>query len=160
MRSASKRFVAGALIAVTSTFVWAVCAFSWSGRQNRDWLLDAFFLALHAVVFSSWYVLPIGGVLGVRLPKIVRGCTRGSAFLRGALVGFCAGIVATGWTTLLFEWPRLFGHPPNRPWWQMVVYFSTMIPVCVLWVGVWACRWRRIAEPCAGGNAASPRASV
>ena len=126
-------------------------ACGWGTPHPPDWwaLLA---LAAYAVLITSWFVLPMGALLGVVMPSVVRGCSFGSAIFRGTLLGISAGVLAAGLTTLFL----LFNVGPEIELRNVrdlfVLYSSTMVPFCALWVGVWACRWRRRAEPGAAPN--------
>jgi len=158
-----KRSVVGALIAVSGAFVWAMFELVWRGDGPQGWGVPL--MAACAVLMTSWFVVPMGCLLGWILPAVIRHRSLGQAFIRGALLGVVAGVVAVGLTILFLEWPLLSGQgiiSDREAWLQGVrrdfLHFAaTMIPICVLWVGVWACRWRTIAEPCASANGAPRR---
>jgi hypothetical protein len=164
MASTGKRTIAGALIALGGAYVWALVAFMANGWGKGElWSIPL--VAGYAVLITSWFVLPIGGLLGLAMPSFIRGCSGGAALFRGALLGVCAGAMAAGLTTVFMEWPSFSvqGTIVDRGAWLRVArseftrFATTMIPFCALWVGVWACRWRKIAEPYAAANGVSPR---
>src|SRR5207302_5259111 len=84
MTSLGKRIVAGALIAAGGAFVWAFADFMAQNWRGGDRLFEVLALAAYAVLLTSWFVLPMGGILGVIMPRVVRGCSTRTAFFRGA----------------------------------------------------------------------------
>ena len=161
MLPTGKRILFGALIAVSGAYAWAFAWAVWFTRASS--LPGCVVGAAYAVLVTSWFVLPIGAFLGAIMPAAVRACSRRRAILRGALLGICAGLLAAILSTVFIEWRSLI-----QGWAQLrilcrqfIAYAATMLPVCILWVTVWACRWRDLAEPSDGANAAlgAPRSS-
>jgi len=154
MTDLGKRIVAGALIAIGGAFVWAVPAFAWTGRQTTNFIFESLALAAYAVLMTSWFVLPIGGILGAVMPRVVRGSSQGQAFWRGLLLGLLVRILAAVLTTVMMEWPMITGSATivNTNLWSRGVYerfffyASTMCVVCGPWVAVWAMRWNPRAK--------------
>jgi len=144
-----KRIVIGALIATSGAFVWAVLVFGWSERHSSDWLMGVPFTAAYAVLIASWFVLPMGGVLGALMPSVIRGCSTRRALVYGLVLGALAGLAAATLTTMLMEWSFITGEATivDRQGWlgsvrgEFTGYLTTMTPICVVWVGVWASRW-------------------
>jgi hypothetical protein len=151
-----KRILAGASIAARGAFAWALVNFISQGRRFGAGLVQIPFAAAYAVLVTSWFVLPIGGVLGAAMPRVVRDCSGRAAFFRGAVLGVSVAVLAAILTTLFIEWPMLSGSATivdHEAWErnvrdQFVGYLATMIPICALWVGVWAKRWRNQKVPC------------
>src|SRR5215467_12702502 len=151
MKPPGKRILAGALIAASGAFVWALITFEPGGTRLSEFLGAIPLLAAYAVLITSWFVLPMGGVIGLVMPRIVRDCSAGAAFLRGILVGVGAGLVAAILTTVFMEWPVLSGRATivDRAGWERMVrdrfigHARTMIPICAAWVGYWAYRWSK-----------------
>jgi len=157
MTSLAKRIVVGAFIAACGAFVWALVVFEASGRSPIEWWFGGIpfwgipLAAGYAVLIASWFVLPIGGVLGALMPAVVRGCSRRRAFIRGFFLGICAALVAAIFTMILTEWPDISRHATivdRAVWWQSVrdaflCCLVTMTPICAVWVGVWALLWSR-----------------
>lgn len=144
----TKRTALGALIAASGAFAWALI-FCGSGMGGEPWYATLV-VALYAVAITSWFVLPIGGVLGALMPRLVRGLNGRKAFLRGTVVGIGVGVLAATLTIAFFEWPALSGSAiilDPSAWLQSIrrqfgYFLPTMIPVCAIWVGLWAYRWR------------------
>ena len=136
------------LIAMGSAFVWAFITFALRWHR-KNWLLEVSFWAAYAVLVSSWFVLPLGAVLGIAMPKIVRDCSSKSALLRGALVGIGVAAMAALLTSVTMEWSAITGAATivDQEGWQRAVVrnfainFASMSLVCSVVVGVWAARW-------------------
>jgi hypothetical protein len=151
MTPLGKRIVSGAFIAASGAFVWAIPVFLWTNRSYSDWLWSAPLSAGYSVVITSWFVLPIGGIIGAVMPFVVRNCSRRLAVARGCMLGLCVGLIAATLTTLMMEWPSLSGQTTIvnlEAWWQSVrqlffSYAASMCLVCVVWVGAWALRWSK-----------------
>lgn len=153
MTPLGKRIVAGGLIAVGGAFVWALLIFTYGLLQSHnpgETIFHAVAYAAYAVILTSWFVLPMGGMLGVIMPTVIRGCSRRSAFVRGALLGVCAAVIAAIFTIVVIDqWPYFSGRATivDRAAWERNVRagfiraLMTMVPVCAIWVGVWAYRW-------------------
>ena len=107
-----------------------------------------------AVLFSSWFVIPIGATLGFVLPKVVKTRNMIRAFSIGAALGLIAGAVAALFTQLFVMYlPRpglSIGGANDQLWWEefwrlsrlLVVRFSV---VSALWVGTIAAWLRKRA---------------
>jgi hypothetical protein len=107
-----------------------------------------------AVLFSSWFVIPIGATLGFALPRVVKTRSIVMAFAIGAALGLIAGSVAAFFTQLFVMYlptPGLsIGGVNDKLWWEefwrlsrlLVVKFSI---VSALWVGTIAVRLRKRA---------------
>jgi len=155
----SKRIISGAFIAASGAFVWALIVFTFTANfsfrvdlwQQGGWLFEVPTYAAYAVLVTSWFVLPIGGILGAAMPRIIRGCSSRTIFHRGILIGILTGIVAAILTMLVREWPALSGNAEivNRDAWLRSVwrtfgfYIWTMSVLCSVWVVVWAFRWSK-----------------
>lgn len=151
MTSLGKRIMAGVLIAASGAFTWALMAFSWGNRHGPDWPWSTPIYAAYAVLITSWFVLPLGALIGVVMPSVISGCPSSRAFGRGLLLGCSIGLVAAVLTTLMMKWPYLTGQATivDRGAWlnsvRLELFFNaaTMCAVCALWVGVWASCWSR-----------------
>jgi hypothetical protein len=154
MTTLGKQIVAGALLAVSGAFVWALFSFSyWFVKSHNpgETVFSGVVFAGYAVFVASWFVLPIGAVIGVTLPRVIERCSPRNALLRGAVLGIVAAIVAAILTSILMEWATITGQATivdREAWWRSVTrrfFFDllTMSCVCALWVGVWAARWSR-----------------
>jgi hypothetical protein len=157
MTSLGKRVMAGALITACGAYVWAFLIFGWWGwseSHGAEKVLGLFFIPAYALLITSWFVLPMGGIIGAFMPSVVRSCTSRQAFIRGFILGICASLVAALLTMVLLEWPFISGHATKVDpyWWpdvsrQFLLYLLTMAPICGLWVGVWALRWSKRVWP-------------
>lgn len=152
--SLGKRIVAGMLIAVAGAFVWAVLSCTYwffQGHNPGETIFTVIGYAGYAVLVASWFVLPLGGLLGALLPRLVQGCIGRRAFGRGALLGVAVAVVAAVLTTLTMEWPTISGQATivnreawERSLWRMLLFnIVSMSLVCSAWVGVWALRWSK-----------------
>jgi hypothetical protein len=59
-----------------------------------DVVLGAVLLPLYGVFVFSWYVVPLGVLLGAVMPKVVAGRSRRSAFFIGAAMGAVVAIMS------------------------------------------------------------------
>ena len=154
MTPLGKRIIAGAVIAAGGAFVWAFLIFGWWGwseERGAQRIFGLFFLPAYALFVTSWFVLPVGGIIGAAMPSVVRGCLGRQAFMRGFILGLCVGLVAALLTMVMSEWPVISGRAikVDPYWWRALVrwflfYVATMAPLCGFWVGIWAYRWRKI----------------
>jgi hypothetical protein len=158
LSSIGRRIVQGMLVAASGAFVWSsLCFFG----NTKGSLFEIITFSAYALFLTSWFVLPIGGVLGLTMPRLVRGCSAIIALLRGALVGICVGLMAAVLTIIFTEWPTLFGTATivDRTAWEHFIrhqfgsYLTTMTPICAAWVGIWALRLRRKVLPDSGAPA-------
>ncbi len=157
MTSLGKRVMAGAFIAACGAYVWAFLIFGWwdwSESQGAERILGLFFIPAYALLITSWFVLPMGGIIGAFMPFVVHGCMSRQAFIRGFILGICSSLVAALLTMVLLEWPIISGQATKVDpyWWpdvrrQFLDYLLTMAPICGLWVGVWALRWSKRVWP-------------
>ena len=155
MTHLGKRIVAGALIAAGGAFVWALISFTyWFFQRHNpgETIFHVVVYAGYAVLVASWFVLPMGGVPGALMLRVVRGCSPRTAFLRGALLGIGAAVIAAIFTIVFtYEWAVPSGRATivDREAWErgvrnrLIGYLTSMIPVCAIWVGVWAYRWSK-----------------
>ncbi len=159
MTHLGKRILAGALIAAGGAFVWALLSFAYWFYQHHnpgETILHVVVYAGYAVLVASWFVLPMGGILGALMMRVVRGCSPRRALVRGALLGIGAGVIAAIFTIVFIdEWAVLSGPATivdraagergvrNR----LIGYLTSMIPVCGIWVGIWAYRWSKREWP-------------
>lgn len=75
MTPVGKRIAAGALIAVGGAFVWALIEFtSQSSRQSFEFF-GILMLAGYALLITSWFILPLGAIFGVIMPRVIRDCS-------------------------------------------------------------------------------------
>lgn len=143
MMALYKRIGIGALIAELGAFIWANIIFG--GEKDLPFWQTPF-VAGYAVLITSWFVFPIGGVLGAIMPSIARNCSVGQAFVRGAMIGLFVGLIAAVLTTILMHWSYISGTGTivDRQGYlemarrEFTGYAVTMIPFCVVWVGIWA----------------------
>jgi hypothetical protein len=158
MTSLGKRIVGGAGIAAGGAFVWALFSFAYwfSQRHNPgETLFHVIMYAGYAVVVASWFVLPLGAMIGVVMPHVVSRCSRRAAFFRGAVVGVGTAVIAALLTSVLMEWATITGQATivdRDAWWRAVTHrfvfnLTTMSLICAVWVGVWAVRWSRKVWP-------------
>jgi hypothetical protein len=149
MKPIGRRILVGMIIAAGSAFLWAFIMVSIRGGWENSLIVVPFWAA-YAVLFSSWYVLPMGAVLGVIMPWIVHNCSVRSAWLRGALVGVGVAVIAASLTSVTRQWPTISGVATivdQSAWRRAAVRdFSidliSMALVCGVIVGIWAVRWR------------------
>jgi hypothetical protein len=131
MKPPFKRVLEGALVAASGAFVWATITFS-AEKGQGDSFFSVLAFAAYAVLLASWFVLPLGGIIGVLMPTVARGSSR-FVLLRGTLIGIAAAVVAAGITKLTF----------SSESGSFIKILATMIPICVLWIGVWTYHWNR-----------------
>jgi hypothetical protein len=155
MTPLTKQIGGGVSIAVSGAFLWALFRFSYwfsHGANPGKTIIDVIVYTAYAVFVASWFVIPLGIFVGVFMPKLIRRCSPGTAFLRGAMLGVFAAFVAALLTSVLMEWASITGvatRVDREAWWNEVTHrflfdFATMSFICALWVGVWAARrsWR------------------
>lgn len=94
----------------------------------RGWRIVATFVPLMAVFYTSWAVIPIGAALGMLVPRLASGKSRGRAALQGALFGAGAGLVTGICLTTAFGFT-----------WGASSLILSMAVYSALWVGAYAC---------------------
>ena len=146
----SRRVIAGALIASCGAFVWSLIWIVWEQRyrSSPDW--TAMLVGpVYFVLVSSWFVFPLGGLLGGWLPRLVAQTRRGASFVCGSLLGVlvaCAALVVEFAPVVLHTVGSGIGGQQLELVQSSVLhmalgYAATMIPLAAMWVGVWAVRW-------------------
>ena len=79
----------------------------------------------YSVLVASWFVLPLGAILGIVMPRVASGCSRRTAVFRGSLVGISAAVIAALITSVLLEWPTITGSATivdHDAWWRAVTH--------------------------------------
>lgn len=129
MTTHSRTSLWGIANAIGAAFVWAllVIGYDWRGK---DWFPGIPSAAALAVLAAIWYVVPLGALVGLALPRLVKNHSGWQAFLRGAGVGL---IVACITALLLSQGDEQ----------SFLADMVTMFPVCAIWLGVWAARMTR-----------------
>lgn len=146
-----RRVISGICMSLTGAMAWAVVClvgpYLWADTTSYSRrLLECAVIAVYAVGITSWFVVPIGGLLGFFLPRMLVGLGRWETFWRGAQFGALSGLVVaillgvgsgrsngTGW-----EWfTSLLADAGNKTW----LLARTMIPLCAIWVGFWVLSW-------------------
>ncbi len=111
------------LIAVVSALVWSFLWTLVTSSRNELWP-DLIALPFHGTLMTSWFILPLGGILGACLPRLsalhsVCGSTLIGGGVGGA-IGFLCAIL-----TSKFVWQLEFKN------------YASMIPFCAFVVGFW-----------------------
>jgi hypothetical protein len=115
----------------------------WGNRSAADYL----FLPLYGVLVTSWYVTPIGALLGVLMHRYVRERSLPASVLAGAGIGLVVGVIVALLTVLWEQWPALFGSATNVEvsagserylLSRFIMYTRGMAVLCALWIGTWA----------------------
>jgi hypothetical protein len=114
----------GCAVAVSGAFIWITQFTVWNG-----W--DAILFGAYAVLIASWFVIPIGLLLGYLLPSFVAGASTFRAMLTG--VAFGVGSAVLAW---LFTGISGFGER------HMLL---SMMAVCSGLVALWSVRVARTA---------------
>ena len=153
LKPLSRRIVSGALIGASGALAWSLAWSVWEqhDRSPPDWaamLLGPPFF----VLVSSWFVLPVGGLLGAWLPRLVEGSRPGVAFASGSVLGglvACAALVAAFAPVVLHTVGSGIGGQQLEMVQSSVLqrslgYGVTMIPLAAVWVGVWATCWSKV----------------
>jgi hypothetical protein len=145
----TRRVVSGALIAASAAFVWSLVWSVWEQRgwSSPDWP-TVLFGPLFFVLASSWFVFPLGGLLGVWLPRLVERLRAGASFACGSVLGVlvgCAALVVAFAPVVLHTVGSGIGGQQLEMVQSSVLhralgYAATMIPLAAVWVGVWAVR--------------------
>jgi hypothetical protein len=149
-----KRRTVGAAMGAGGAFLWATAFVGWNNRNSPDWPWSTPFYAAYCVLVASWFVLPLGAVVGTILPRLVAGRTALLVFSRGFLAGVAVGVIAATITVLWSNTPTLTGQTTivNYPAWkrglvsQFVQVAASMSTVCAFWVGIWAVGIKRIED--------------
>lgn len=156
LRPSLKNVLRGVLATVACAYVYALLLLVFSSDFLQETLANKLrillFIPLYMLLVTSWFVLPMGGVLGAVLPSLVRGRSGREAFVRGMALGVFAGILAACLTTLWMNLPSPSASDVkivDREAWlrgirrDFMWYLLTMTPLCAVWVAVWAYRWRK-----------------
>jgi hypothetical protein len=128
MTPLGKQITTGMAQSTLGAFIWAVI-FSLIHllRGSATWSDVAWFPPI-GVLYSSWFVLPFGILLGAALPCLARRCSTICAIVCSGLLGAAVGALAA-YLTARFVWRAAFQE-----------YAVTMIPFCSVWLAGWA--WR------------------
>lgn len=155
----TQRIVSGALIAASGAFVWSGIWIVWQagGRRSLDWS-DWLVGPLLSVVGTSWFVFPVGGLLGVWVPRLVARLQAGASFACGSVLGIlvgCAALVVTFAPVALHLVSSDIGIEQLEIVQSSVLhaafgYGVTLLPLAAVWVGIWAVRstWK-LSNDCA-----------
>ncbi len=144
--------IEGSLVALSGAFIWAFLFIVWEGGGPYYRWIDTGLWSGYAVLVSSWFVIPIGALLGVLVPQVAQGhrCI-GGVVKTGTFIGVLTGIMVATLALTMEEWPMLMGRTTivdelvwsQSVWRRYLEFLATMIPVCALWVATWSSlRWR------------------
>jgi hypothetical protein len=75
------------------------------------------------LAFSFWFVIPIGMVLGVLIPKLFADRSAAAAASGGALLGFAAGFIGGLLLSLFLSWLSISSGTGR----SLHLYFSLVI---------------------------------
>src|SRR3954467_10518830 len=93
----------GALSALGVAYAYVVLLMVCAGERPST---EAYvLLPLWAVLHTSWFVIPVGAVLGLAIPRWFGGCSPAVAALAGAGVGALAGLLIAVLTVVWEQWP-------------------------------------------------------
>ncbi len=93
-------------MAASGAFVWALLSFSYwffQGHNPGETVFHIIVYAAHAVFVASWFVLSLGGLIGVVMPSVIKPCSQRTAFFKGAVLGVFAAIITVVLTSFSME---------------------------------------------------------
>jgi len=140
-------------MAAGGAYLWAFAYGLWQdhgiGGLGRLVLLLAG--AAYFTLVSSWFVLSLGGLLGVWMPRLVEGARSWVSFVFGSILGALVGCAAV---LINFVPSALHTAGSGISGLQLELVQSsllqtalknvvTMIPFAAVWVGLWAVRTGR-----------------
>lgn len=124
-RTNVKNALRGVVIALAAAYFFAVLLIAVTdGPGGLKYAFGP--LALFALVYTSWVVVPLGAALGMLIPRIAAGKNRWAAALHGAGYGAAGGLAAMMcFSSVFFNTLR-----PDMLWVGLVAY-------CAVWVGAY-----------------------
>lgn len=129
---------AGLALVAAYLFAFLLSLLSARGEPELPQLLVAGFAGL---CFSFWFVIPLGMVLGVLIPKLFAHRSGAAAVAGGSVLGFAAGFIGGVLLSFFLNWLGI-GSGEGR---SIHLYFSLAMGLyCVPWTCAYAC-FRRTA---------------
>jgi hypothetical protein len=107
MKPKDKSILIGIFTSLCGAYVWGVIHIAMYG--GNAWML-ALFMPVFLLMAASWYVVPIGIVLGIIMPALIINRSLRSVLLLGITLGCVAGSIAALCTVGMFEWPSISGR--------------------------------------------------
>jgi hypothetical protein len=126
MTPLGKQIVRGLTMTFPGAFVWAVLSSLIGAPRGTGSWSDAGWFPPLGLLYMSWFLIPLGILLGIALPRFVRRCGAVFAIICAGLIGGAIGALAA-YLTVTFVWRVAFAQ-----------YAVTMIPFCFLWLTGWA----------------------
>lgn len=121
-----KNVLLGITLALAAAYLYPAFLFTlMEGPAGLEVLLSAF--PLYGLMYSFWLVIPLGGALGMLIPKIAAGKNRWMAALQGAGLGAVGGLVA------VYSFTSVYSLGP-----RVGILWVSVIAYCALWVGGYA----------------------
>ena len=136
----NKDALKGAGLGLVAAYVFGCLFILFSARGEIE--LSQFFLGgLVGLIFSFWFVIPIGMILGVLIPKLFAHRSAPAAVAGGALSGFAGGCLGGLLFYLFLNWFGITTEADKNP----LLYFSLIMGIyCAPWTSAYA--YLRLSE--------------
>ena len=122
MTTHGKQIITGALMGIMGAFMWALFWVLLTSQRSELWS-NIIGVPFCGMLMTSWFVLPLGGFLGLILPRL-SGLNPFFSISIGVILGGGIGLLSA-YLTAKFVWQIDIKN------------YVTMIPFCSLLIGVW-----------------------
>ena len=153
----------GALLSLIAAYVLIVtfglqneiARFEWSSINPMDILIGA---PIYTLAYTYWILIPVGALLGVVIPLLVRKKTRREALVYGILIGVTIGLVFGCFIAYDFAVGSSAGSHDRVRWWgRFLGDFASSAPLSIVYCSIWTSAYAFIK---AGGASVERVASV
>ena len=121
-----KNALLGIALAIAAAYLYAVLIAVFI-LGARGFLVLFSTIPLVALFYTSWVVIPLGAALGMLIPPLAYGKSRGMAALQGAASGAAAGLISAVCLTSAYD----LG-------WGGGFFVYSITAYCAVWVGAYA----------------------
>jgi hypothetical protein len=130
----NKDALKGAALALAAAYLFG-CLLALFSARGESSLYDLLLVGFVGLAFSFWFVIPIGMILGVLIPKLFADRSAAAAASGGALLGFAAGFIGGRLLSLFLSWLSIASGADK----SLSLYFSLVIGIyCAPWTSVYA----------------------
>lgn len=138
----NKDALKGAGLALVAAYLFGCLLTLFSARGAPE-LSHMFVAGFAGLCFSFWFVIPIGMLLGVLLPKFFAHRSAAAAVTGGASLGFAAGFTGGVLLSLFLNWLGI-GSGEGM---SIHLYFSLVMGLyCAPWTCAYACLRRAATQ--------------
>ena len=155
LRKNIRLVIAGILITFGGAYLWGLIVFSGYAIQENWFGFGVMILSAYAVLIMSWFLLPMGIIVGSILPCLIRSKTSFRAAAGGAALGISCGVTAAIITGIVENWAYISGAGQivnHDAWWnhtvqRFTIHAISMAAVAGAVVGISSVLLKRSLEP-------------